>query len=130
MRRVDSIIFDFAGTLVQMRPAKLLFDKNVLKKLSKSYTLSIVTGGKRSDVYRIVNKLTLSEIFTKNNIFTAEDFTVEKPNPILLKQAKRCLKAKEILYIGDTAKDRKMAMAANVEFLNISTIHGIITTLL
>lgn len=46
MQNLDTIIFDFAGTLVKMRPAILLVDSKLLKRLASNYKLGILTGGK------------------------------------------------------------------------------------
>jgi len=118
------IIFDFAGTLVLMRPPKLLASKTALYKLSSKYQLGIITGARRSETKNIIRKLKLVSLFKL--IITADDSVYRKPNPKLFFIAPK-------VYIGDTKKDELMAKLAKISFIKVNknnNINQIIKSLL
>ncbi len=118
------IIFDFAGTLVLMRPPKLLADKTTLYKLSSQYQLGIITGAGRSETENIIRKLKLVSLFKM--VITANDSVYRKPNPKLFFITPK-------IYIGDTKKDESMAKSANIPFIRVNrnnSINQIIKSLL
>lgn len=115
--KIDTIIFDFAGTLVKMRPATLLIDRVYLNNLSKKYKLAIITGGARAEVLNILRKLKINQYFQVENIITKDDTILRKPNPILLKMVIKKIRATKSLYIGDNSKDFKMANMARIPFI-------------
>lgn len=117
MKNIDTIVFDFAGTLVKMRPATLLVKKSFLEQLSKKYRFGIVTGGKRAEVLNILFKLEIDKLFPSYSVVTKDDTNLRKPNPNLLLILLKRLESKNTIYTGDTAKDRKMANLASVTFL-------------
>jgi len=71
--------FDFAGTLVKMRPATLLANKRLLNLLSKKFNLSIFTGAKKVETMNILDKLEIRTYF--QSVITADDTAFRKPNP-------------------------------------------------
>lgn len=117
MENTDTVIFDFAGTLVKMRPATLLVKKSFLEYLATKYKLGIVTGGQRTEVLNILSKLRAEKLFPSENIITKDDTNLRKPDPRLLLNLVERLGSKKAIYIGDTEKDRKMANLASVTFL-------------
>ena len=118
------IIFDFAGTLVLMRPPKLLANKPALYKLSSKYQLGIITGASRSETQNILRKLKLVSLFKM--VITADDSAYRKPNPKLFFITPK-------IYIGDAKKDELMAKYANIRFIRVNrndNINQIIKSLL
>lgn len=115
--KIDLIIFDFAGTLVKMRPPTLLINRSLLKQYSKKYQLAIVTGGKRTETINILNKLNICELFRDEYIITKDDTRFRKPAPELLRLVVKKAGTYSPLYIGDTARDRKMAQSAGIPFI-------------
>lgn len=109
------VIFDFAGTLVKMRPPSLLLEKGLIVKLSQSYFLGILTGGKKAEVLNILNKLDIKSYFQDENIITKDETNFRKPNPQLLQLLTRNTTC--VAYIGDTCKDSQMAKAVGVRFI-------------
>lgn len=113
----STIVFDLNGTLVKMRPAKLLLPKQLISKLSIKYNLAIITGAKRSETLNILKKIGIFELFNTSYIITKDNTPLRKPNPDLF----NCIPNTKntILYIGDTSNDAKMAKEADINFLNI-----------
>jgi phosphoglycolate phosphatase-like HAD superfamily hydrolase len=105
------VIFDFSGTLVRMRPATLLTDKNLICQLSRKYPLGIITGAKKSETNNILRKLSMENIFSQ--VITADDSGLRKPDPNLFF-------TKPMFYIGDTKKDELFAKNAKVKFLRVN----------
>lgn len=111
------IYFDFSGTLVKMRPTKLLADRTMLKKLSKKYKLGIITGAKRPETWNILNKLKITKLF--NLLITASDSKLRKPNARLFPNKKIAA------YIGDTKKDEVFAKNGRVPFFRVNKKYNI-----
>jgi len=110
----NAIIFDLSGTLVKMRPPTLLVNKNMLNNLSKKYLLIIITGAKKTETYNILSKLGIIKYF--DLIITKDDTPNKKPSTKLFKYAKRELKFKKSLYIGDTTSDYIFAQNSKIPF--------------
>ena len=105
MRKI--IIFDFAGTLVCMRPVKLLVPYLLLAVLSKFFVLGI------------------ANFFSDKAIITKDDVSYSKPDIRLINFFARRLSSKEIfLYVGDSDKDFKMAKRYGVNFLCYNSVNG------
>lgn len=113
----DLIIFDFAGTLVRMRPPVLLIDRSLLFQYFKKYKLAIVTGGKRRETLNILDKLKIKTFFPDLSIITKDDTVLRKPNPKLLYLAVEEYRAIAPIYVGDKTRDRKMAESAGIPFI-------------
>lgn len=117
MLKTKYIFFDFTGTLVKMRPAKLLADKLLLKKLTGKYRLGIITGAKRTETINILKKLDILKIFQV--VITASDNVVRKPDP-------RLFPSLPIYgYIGDAKKDSVFAKNAGITFFRINKKYNI-----
>ncbi|MBL7036312.1 HAD family hydrolase [Candidatus Microgenomates bacterium] len=106
------IIFDFAGTIVKMRPAKLLVKKELLLKISTKYNLGIITGAKKTETMNILSKLGINKLFS--TIITSEDSILKKPNPKLFPILPI------IAYVGDTKKDFYFAKNAGITFFRVN----------
>lgn len=113
------IIFDFAGTLVEMRPPQLLVRRGLLRRLSRRYQLAILTGGNRKEVINILKKLTIKNYFDEAFIVTKSDTGLRKPDPRLLKSLLSLGKTNKAVYIGDKIKDYRMAAALGVKFIYV-----------
>ncbi|PJE63767.1 hypothetical protein COU89_01450 [Candidatus Roizmanbacteria bacterium CG10_big_fil_rev_8_21_14_0_10_45_7] len=119
------IIFDFAGTLVCMRPVKLLVPYLLLAILSKFFVLGIITGANRRNTMRILNKVGIANFFSDKAIITKDDVSYSKPDIRLINFFARRLSSKEIfLYVGDSDKDFKMAKRYGVNFLCYNSVNG------
>ncbi len=119
-----NIAFDFAGTLVKMRPVTLLINKALLVSLSKKFNLVIITGAKRPETINILNKLEIKNYFV--SVITADDTIFRKPNP-------QIFNALPSVYIGDSSKDNLLARNANIKFYRVNpknSINQIIKSLL
>jgi phosphoglycolate phosphatase-like HAD superfamily hydrolase len=112
------VLFDFAGTLVNMRPARLLVEPMVLQQLSEKFRLVIATGASRSETINILNKLQISKLF--DLIITASDTKYQKPETGLITNF---IKSDQIAaYFGDSLKDYQLAQALNIPFYYIGKL--------
>lgn len=117
MKNQTYIFFDFAGTLVKMRPATLLVEKKQLDRLSKYFLLGIITGARKAETLNILQKLNIKDIFT--TIVASDDTIYKKPD-------KRVFPRVNIkFYIGDTKKDELLAKNAKVTFFRINNKYNI-----
>lgn len=112
MLKTKYIFFDFSGTVVKMRPAKLMASRSLLNLLSRQYLLGIITGAKRSETYNILKKINIINKF--KIIITKDDSEFCKPNPQLF--PKVLIKA----YIGDSKKDQQLAINAKLPFFRVN----------
>lgn len=117
MLKTRYIFFDFSGTLVKMRPSKLLADKLLLKKLKGKYVLGIITGAKRTETINILTKLEIINLFEV--VITADDSKFRKPN------AKLFPKLTIFAYIGDGCKDYIFAKNADITFFRVNKKYNI-----
>lgn len=115
MTKMSAIVFDFSGTIVNMRPPVALINKRALRKLSKKYLLGIVTGAKKSETLNIITKLGWEKLFSV--IITKDDTKLRKPDSRLLSVVERKLSAKIVNYVGDSKKDQVMAKTKGVPFI-------------
>ncbi len=123
MRKI--VIFDFAGTLVCMRPATLLIPRFILNVLSWFFVLGIITGASRKDTIRILHKLRIVRFFSKETIVTKDDSSYRKPDIRLIQFFANKFKGKTIwLYVGDGIKDFKMAKRYKINFLCYNFFNG------
>ncbi len=112
-----TIIFDFAGTLVKMRPSKLLIAKDLLSQLSQNLDLGLITGAKRSETNNILLKLNIRDYF--DFIIAKDDTPFRKPDIRLFREVKRKVTSGKIIYIGDSVKDFVFAKNAKIKFCYI-----------
>lgn len=118
------LMFDFAGTLVTMRPARLLTKRTNLVRLAQKYQLGIVTGARRPETQNILTQLSIASLFPQ--VITTDDSAFRKPDP-------RLLPSNTLAMIGDGYKDQLMAQKAKVKFFRVTpktTLNQIIKTLL
>ena len=111
------ILFDYAGTLVRMRPASLLVNKSILINLSMNYRFGIITGAKKVETLNIIRKLKINDLFSL--VITADDTDLRKPN------AKLFPKTEVAFYIGDSKKDEVFAKNGNIAFFRVNKKYNI-----
>lgn len=121
MLKQKIILFDFSGTIVNMRPAKLLVNKNLLAKMAINCILGIVTGARRTETLNILKKLKVSKFF--EIIITKDDSKFSKPDTRTINKIKNIYKVK--IYIGDTKKDECFAKNINVSFFRVNKRYNI-----
>ncbi len=100
---------------------RLVSDANeVLKRLSKSYKLAIVSSSNREYLANMLSANGIEKYFTL--IITAEDAKLHKPNPesILLALSRLGIKPNEAVYIGDYPSDIEAGKAAGVMTVYLS----------
>jgi phosphoglycolate phosphatase-like HAD superfamily hydrolase len=117
MRKKITILFDLSGTLVKMRPAKLLINRNLLKSLFLKASLGIITGAKKTETLNILSKLNIAQFF--DYLITKDDSRYKKPNKKLIENVSRRLRSKRIIYIGDAKSDYLLAKNSNVKFFYV-----------
>ena len=125
MRIKKCIIFDFAGTLVKMRPATLLIPLDMLQQLSRKYQLGIITGGGRAEVWNIIKRLGICAYFPRKMVITKDDTNLRKPNARLLAFAMSQFGVTSAVYVGDSTKDQQMAKATHMLFYRIGNKESI-----
>ncbi len=109
------IVFDFSGTLVRMRPPKLLLSRKALINLSKSYKMVIITGATKAETTNILKKLDIVECFSL--VISKEASIYSKPNPKLFDIVKTEYKDSVAIYLGDSKSDQTFAGLSQVPFL-------------
>lgn len=97
----------------------LLVSKEVLKKLSKSYPLAIATGRPKLEAQFAIEFFGLDKFFDKNAVIGKEDAPFTKPDPAPLLEAKKRIKSKQPIYIGDTINDVIAAQKAGMKSIFI-----------
>lgn len=111
------VFFDFAGTLVKMRPATLLARKGLLKNLANIYRLGIITGARKNEVLNILRKTQVEQYFSM--VITSDNSQYKKPDLRLFP------KVKIAAYIGDTKKDEILAINAKVAFFEVNNKYNV-----
>ena len=101
------------------RPALLPGARTVIRRLSRSFTLGIVTSGSRGRVRQQLREFALKESFA--TCVFSEDVARKKPHPAPLELALRRLRAEpeEAVYVGDTPEDIEMAQRAGVRAIGV-----------
>jgi HAD superfamily hydrolase (TIGR01549 family) len=91
----------------------------MLDTLSRRYALAIVTSGERHRILGDVARTAIGGYFEA--IVTGDDVTRPKPDPegLQIALARLDVLTGEAVYVGDTAADRDMALAAGVPFVGI-----------
>ena len=91
----------------------------VLKKLSHSFALGLVTSGDRKRVVRQLRQFRFQGFFPA--CICSEDASRRKPHPAPLHAAMRQMRmgAADCVYVGDTPEDIKMARRAGVKSVGV-----------
>jgi len=93
----------------------LLVDVNILRDLSKKYTLGVATSRPRFEALYTLKKTGIVPNFIdESNVIAQEDSLREKPFPDPLFAAQTCVSAKSPVYVGDTVNDLLAARAADM----------------
>jgi phosphoglycolate phosphatase len=98
----------------QQKPALLPGARRVLRKLSRRFTLALVSSGDRSRVIGQVRRFGLSDFFAAR--VCSQDAHRRKPHPAPLELALRRLRLEPevCVYVGDAPEDIQMARRAGV----------------
>jgi HAD superfamily hydrolase (TIGR01549 family) len=93
--------------------------KALLRQLSRSYVLGLVTSGDRKRVRQQLKGFDLAELFRA--CVCSEDAAHRKPHPAPLQRAMRCMRvqAADCVYVGDTPEDIEMAHRAGVRSIGV-----------
>lgn len=91
----------------------------LLRKLSSSYPLALVTSGDRERVHRQLRTFDFLKLFRV--CICSEDAARRKPHPAPLRKAMQCLGVKptDCVYVGDTPEDIEMARRARVRCIGV-----------
>ena len=89
--------------------------KQFLKAASKKYILVLITSKSKDRTKKILKKLKLDF----NHVFCPEDKFNSKPNPKVINYLKKKynFKTKELVVVGDSLTDKKLAQNAKVKFI-------------
>lgn len=93
--------------------------RTVLKKLSGSFALALVTSGDRKRVVRQLRQFGFQNHFPV--CICSEDASRRKPHPAPLRAAIRCMDMSEAdcVYVGDTPEDIEMARRSGVRSIGV-----------
>lgn len=91
---------------------KWLLNKGILKKLSQTSTLTILTGRPKREASYILKKNKVASYF--KTVVTMEDVSKQKPNPEGLLKILKKLPSSDAYYFGDAVDDMKAAIAARI----------------
>lgn len=93
--------------------------RTVLKKLSRSFALGLVTSGDRKRVLRQLRQFGFQDFFPL--CICSEDAFPRKPHPAPLRAALRCMgvRTEDCVYVGDTPEDIEMARRARVRSIGV-----------
>lgn len=91
----------------------------VLQKLTRTFTLGLVTSGDRQRVHRQLRRFGLHSLFP--TCICSEDSPRRKPDPAPLRLALKCMRIRpaDCVYVGDTPEDIKMARRARVRSIAV-----------
>lgn len=94
--------------------------KPFLEKMSKKYTLAVVTGSRWIFLEEVFDKKTKSLL---GFIITSDDVEHKKPDVEPLEKTLKKLKLKknEVIFIGDSTQDALMCQRAGVKFIGKTT---------
>lgn len=90
---------------------------NVLNELNKKYDLFIVSNADKGYIETYLNVSKELPLLFKDHLCAGDTFLDKKDNILLLKKK---YNIDEIIYIGDTDKDRIESEKANVKFIHAS----------
>lgn len=117
MKKQTLTIFDFAGTLVNMRPPELLLNRQLLLQLYKVSRLIIITGARKAETKNILKKLDIKKYF--DLVITKDDSVYNKPDKRLLEVLPKKYLRKRMIYLGDAKKDYLFAKNTSLPFCYI-----------
>lgn len=118
---VDACYVNYEGTL---KNEKILIYEESIKKLVKLLPkgVALVTGRGRWETEKTLQPI-LKYINMEASIFTADKgIEYEKPNPKSLIESAETLKARRIIYVGDSMEDLIMSEAAIKEGLSVGFV--------
>jgi histidinol-phosphate aminotransferase len=95
-----------------------MLKKDLLTKLSKKYTLAIVTGRPKIEAEYAL-KLNKTRTFF-DVVIAKEDTIKEKPYPDPIIKAIKILKTENAIYFGDTINDELASKKAKINFVKIN----------
>ena len=115
-QRADNL---WAKAYKRENPRLLPGARALLKELSSSYLLALVTSGDRERVHRQLRKFNFVKLFRV--CICSEDAARRKPHPAPLRKAMQCLgiKPSDCVYLGDTPEDIEMARHARVRSIGV-----------
>ncbi len=89
--------------------------RKFLKKISTKYVLVLITSKSKDRTKKILKKLNLNF----DHVFCPEDRFKSKPNPEVINYIKKKynLKKHELIIIGDSLTDKKLAQNAKIKFI-------------
>lgn len=113
----EKIYFDNGNGLIKNE--KFLFDKNIIKELSKRYNLAIFTGRPREEALFTLKNENVEKYFYP--VITMDDLPTDKQKPDILgiETIKNRLVFKNIYYFGDTKDDMICGNNAHVHAVGI-----------
>jgi HAD superfamily hydrolase (TIGR01549 family) len=96
--------------------------EDVIKSLSKQFSLGIVTSRQRKSVFEAPTLAKLKKYFKV--VISYEDTLNHKPHPdpLILAAKKLGLKNSECVYVGDTENDLKAAKSAGMKIVVFSKV--------
>lgn len=101
--------------------------QELLKKLAKSYTLTIATGAHPKIINdRLFPKFQIPDVFAQVlTIYDIDDLAHAKPHPFMVNKLLETqnVKPEEAVLVGDAASDMQMAWNAGVEPIAVLTGH-------
>ncbi len=101
--------------------------QDLLRSLSKTYQLAVVTGNHPKMLNEVIYpKFNIPNVFSKViTAFDLSDPSLSKPHPFMLNQVLQelSLNPEEAVYVGDAKNDVLMAQAADVEPVVVLTGH-------
>ncbi len=109
----------WAAAYRKEKPRLLPGARAVLKKLSRSFALGLVTSGDRKRVLRQLRQFGFQDLFPA--CICSEDAPRRKPHPAPLRAAMRYMRmsAVDCVYVGDTPEDMEMARRAGVRSVGV-----------
>jgi phosphoglycolate phosphatase len=98
-----------------IHPGKLYpLEKETLEELSKSYPLYIISNCDKGYIENFLNSLNMTKYF-KGHICVGDNGFAKWQNIVYLKDIN---KFDDVIYIGDTLKDKTESTKANVKFIH------------
>jgi HAD superfamily hydrolase (TIGR01549 family) len=109
----------WAAAYRKENPRLLPGARTILKKLSRSFALGLVTSGDRARVLKQLRRFGFQRLFPA--CICSEDAPYRKPHPAPLREAMRCMgvNAADCVYVGDTPEDMEMARRARVRPIGV-----------
>jgi HAD superfamily hydrolase (TIGR01549 family) len=109
----------WAAAYRKENPRLLPGTRAVLKKLSRSFAIGLVTGGDRKRVVRQLRQFGFHLLFPV--CICSEDAPRRKPHPAPLRAAMRRMHmtAADCVYVGDTPEDIEMARRTGVRSIGV-----------